>query len=99
MIASAPRRPAVVVIGGGYGGVGAAKALDEDADVILVEPKDAFQHNVAALRALVDPTWPDRIFLPYDHLLANGTVVRDQAVRVDAEGSSSPPGSDSAATS
>jgi NADH dehydrogenase FAD-containing subunit len=86
MIASAPQRPTVVVIGGGYGGVGAAKALDEDADVVLVDPKDAFQHNVAALRALVDPTWPDRIFLPYDHLLANGTVMRDHAMKVDADG-------------
>jgi NADH dehydrogenase FAD-containing subunit len=76
MIAPAPQRPTVVVIGGGYGGVGAAKALDEDADVVLVDPKDAFQHNVAALRALVDPTWPNRTFLPYGHLLANGTVMR-----------------------
>ena len=36
------RRPSVVVIGGGYGGVNVAKALDEVADVTLVEPKDAF---------------------------------------------------------
>ena len=42
-------RPTVVVIGGGYGGVNVAKALDEVADVTLVEPKDAFFHNVAAL--------------------------------------------------
>ncbi len=42
-------RPTVVVIGGGYGGVNVAKGLDDVADVVLVEPKDAFQHNVAAL--------------------------------------------------
>jgi apoptosis-inducing factor 2 len=76
----------VLVIGGGYGGVVVAKALDEAAQVILVEPKDAFQHNVAALRALVDPSWPARTFLPYDHLLARGTVVRDRAVEVDPHG-------------
>ena len=35
-------RPSVVVIGGGYAGVNVAKALDEVADVTLVEPKDAF---------------------------------------------------------
>jgi NADH dehydrogenase FAD-containing subunit len=85
MIASAPQRPTVLVMGGGYGGVNVAKELDEHAHVVLVEPKDAFQHNVAALRALVDPTWPSRIFLPYDHLLANGTFVRDRAVQVDAD--------------
>ena len=47
--------PTVVVIGGGYGGFAAAQALDEFADVVLVEPRDAFVHNVAALRALVEP--------------------------------------------
>ena len=59
------KQPAVVVVGGGYGGVNVAKALDDVTDVILVEPKDAFQHNVAALRALADPAWVERIFLPY----------------------------------
>ena len=42
-----------MVIGGGYGGVTTAKELDDVADIVLVEPKDAFVHNVAALRALV----------------------------------------------
>jgi apoptosis-inducing factor 2 len=84
MNTSAPQQPTVVIIGGGYGGVNAAKALDEHAQVTLIEPKDAFQHNVAALRALVDPAWTERIFLSYDHLLAHGTVVRDRAVRVES---------------
>jgi NADH dehydrogenase FAD-containing subunit len=38
----------------------------------------------AALRALVEPTWVSRIFLPYDHLLEHGTVVRDHAAHVTA---------------
>lgn len=71
------------MIGGGYGGVNAAKALDEGLDVVLVEPKDTFVHNVGALRALVEPTFLPRIFLPYDHLLAHGRVVRDRAVQVE----------------
>ena len=78
-----PARPTAVVIGGGYGGVNTAKALDDIADVVLVEPKDAFVHNVAALRALVDPSWLPRIYLPYDGLLARGRVVRDRAAKVD----------------
>jgi len=73
----------VVVVGGGYGGIAVAKALDETSDVVLVEPKDAFMHNIAALRALVDPSWLPRIFLPYDGLLSNGRVVRDRAAVVD----------------
>lgn len=72
----------VVVIGGGYGGFKVAKELDNDADVVLVERKDAFVHNVAALRAAVDPDWAPRIFLPYHGLLKRGRVVRDLAVLV-----------------
>jgi NADH dehydrogenase FAD-containing subunit len=75
--------PSVVVLGGGYGGVNAAKALDEVADVTLVDPTEAFVHNVAAWRALVEPEWLDRIFLPYEHLLAHGRFLRDRAVAVD----------------
>src|SRR5580704_6011429 len=76
-------KPTVVVVGGGYGGIAVAKALDETSDVVLIEPKDAFMHNIAALRALVDPSWPSRIFFSYEGLLANGRVVRDRAVLVD----------------
>jgi NADH dehydrogenase FAD-containing subunit len=78
-----PGRPTVVVVGGGYGGIAVAKALDETSDVVLVEQKDAFMHNIAALRALVDPSWLPRIFLPYAGLLTNGRVVRDRAIVVD----------------
>ena len=83
MTDSSATRPTVVVIGGGYGGANVAKALDDVADVVLVEPKDAFQHNVAALRALADPAWLPRIFLPYGGLLARGRVVPDRAVKVE----------------
>jgi NADH dehydrogenase FAD-containing subunit len=76
-------KPTVVVVGGGYGGTAVAKALDESTNVVLIEPKDAFMHNIAALRALVDPTWLSKIFLPYGGLLANGRVVRDRAAVVD----------------
>jgi len=76
-------RPSVVVVGGGYGDINAAKALDDVADVTLVDPTEAFVHNVAAWRALVDPEWLERIFYPYEHLLAHGRFVRDRAVAVD----------------
>jgi NADH dehydrogenase FAD-containing subunit len=72
----------VVIVGGGYGGATAAKALDDVADVMLVEPKDAFEHNVAALRAVTDAHWADRMFVPYDGLLRRGALRRDRAVRV-----------------
>jgi apoptosis-inducing factor 2 len=77
-------RPTVVVVGGGYGGTAVAAVLDATTNVVLVEPKEAFMHNVAALRALVDPSWLPKIFLPYDGLLANGRVVHDRAAIVEA---------------
>ncbi|CAM3275948.1 NAD(P)/FAD-dependent oxidoreductase [Stackebrandtia soli] len=76
----------VVVVGGGYGGIAVAQSLDADADVVLIDPKDAFVHNVAALRAVVDPTWADQMFFPYETLLKNGRVVRDWVVSVDRWG-------------
>ncbi|WP_406674855.1 FAD-dependent oxidoreductase [Nonomuraea sp. N2-4H] len=76
-------RTTVAVIGGGYGGITVAKELDGVTDVVLVEPRDTFVHNVAALRGLTDPGWTDRMFLPYDRLLERGTIIRDRAVRVD----------------
>jgi NADH dehydrogenase FAD-containing subunit len=76
-------RSSVVVLGGGYGGIRAAKALDDVADVTLVDPTEAFVHNVAAWRALVEPSWLERIFFPYEHLLAEGRFIRDRAVAVD----------------
>src|ERR1700677_1236938 len=85
MTGDEPRQPTVVIVGGGYGGTAVPKALDETANVVLVEPKDAFMHNVAALRALVDPTWLPRIFMPYDGLLTHGRVVRDRAARVEPD--------------
>src|SRR5712671_833627 len=83
MIDSSNSRASVVVVGGGYGGINAAKALDDVADVTLVDPTEAFVHNVAAWRALVEPEWVERIFLPYEHLLAHGRFVRDRAVEVE----------------
>ncbi|KAA2253812.1 FAD-dependent oxidoreductase [Solihabitans fulvus] len=76
----------VAVIGGGYGGASVAKALDEDTEVVLIEPKDAFVHAAGSLRALVKPDWADNIFFSYDRLLKRGRVVRDRAVSVDPGG-------------
>jgi hypothetical protein len=77
-------RPSVVVLGGAYGGINGAKALDDVADVTLVDPTEAFVHNVAAWRTLVEPEWLDRIFIPYADLLAHGRFVRGPAVEVDS---------------
>ncbi|KDN83765.1 NAD(P)/FAD-dependent oxidoreductase [Kitasatospora cheerisanensis] len=76
----------VVVIGGGYGGASVAKALQGEAEVVLVDPRDAFVNVAGSLRALVRPDWAGSMFFPYETLLTGGRVVRDRAVSVDPGG-------------
>ncbi|WP_454049999.1 FAD-dependent oxidoreductase [Cellulomonas sp. Marseille-Q8402] len=76
----------VVVVGGGYGGTRVASLLDDVADVVLVEPKDAFVHASAALRAAVDPEWEERVFFPYTRLLGRGRVVQQRVEHATSTG-------------
>ncbi|XVQ86550.1 FAD-dependent oxidoreductase [Microbispora siamensis] len=76
----------VVVVGGGYGGSAVAKALDAEADVVLIDPRDAFVNTAGSLRALTQPDWAGTMFFPYDQWLRRGTVVRERAVSVDPGG-------------
>ncbi|MEV0644451.1 FAD-dependent oxidoreductase [Phytomonospora sp. NPDC050363] len=76
----------VAVIGGGYGGSALAKALDEHAHVVLIDPKDAFVHSAGSLRALVRPDWAPNMFFPFDTLLTHGRLIRQRAASVDPAG-------------
>lgn len=76
----------VAIIGGGYAGYALARVLDEHIDTTLIEAREAFVHNVAAIRAVADPNLvPDLIF-PYDNLLRKGRVVRGRAATVGPGG-------------
>src|SRR3954447_22810501 len=76
----------VVVIGGGYGGTLAAKELDAEANVILIDPREGFVNAAASLRALTCPDWAPNAFFPYGTLLERGRVIRDRAILVDRKG-------------
>ncbi|MGF7236702.1 MAG: NAD(P)/FAD-dependent oxidoreductase [Frankia sp.] len=76
----------VVVIGGGYGGSAVAKALDSEANVVLIDPRDGFVNSAASLRALVQPDWAPNMCFPFETLLTRGTAIRDRAVAVDSGG-------------
>jgi NADH dehydrogenase FAD-containing subunit len=73
----------IVIVGGGYAGTILARTLDPVAEVVLIEPKDAFIHNVAAIRAVVDPAWLNKLILPYDRLLKRGRVLRDRVAAIE----------------
>ncbi|XP_060896443.1 apoptosis-inducing factor 2 [Labrus mixtus] len=56
----------VVVVGGGFGGIAAAQQLKSQGfSFTLIDMRDAFHHNVAALRASVKPGFAQRTFIPY----------------------------------
>jgi NADH dehydrogenase FAD-containing subunit len=76
----------VVVIGGGYGGSLVAKELDSEADVTLIDPREAFVNAAASLRALTRPDWAHNAFFSFATLLQQGRVIRDRAVSVDPKG-------------
>ncbi|MFG2671249.1 NAD(P)/FAD-dependent oxidoreductase [Streptomyces sp. NPDC048445] len=76
----------VAVIGGGYGGAAVAKALESEADVVLIDPRDAFVNAAASLRALTRPDWAGNMFFPFETLLTKGRVIRDRAASVDGGG-------------
>jgi len=72
----------VVIVGGGYAGVTLAKELDGAFDVVLVERKDRFYHNVGAMRAYAGASLFSRLLIPYDRLLQRGRVVFEEIVSI-----------------
>ena len=73
----------VAIIGGGYAGFNLARLLDAHVDVTLIEAREAFVHNVAAIRATVAPELLDQIVIPYDRLLKRGRVIHGRAAAID----------------
>ncbi|XP_076807056.1 ferroptosis suppressor protein 1-like [Clavelina lepadiformis] len=56
----------VVIVGGGYAGARLAKELNGRGDFTLIDPKDALHHNMAALRAAIEPGFAKKTFIPYE---------------------------------
>lgn len=55
-----------MVVGGGYGGMSLAVGLKRyRANYMLVDSRDAFHHNVAAVRAVVEPGFAKKTMIPY----------------------------------
>ncbi|XP_058399267.1 ferroptosis suppressor protein 1 isoform X2 [Diceros bicornis minor] len=56
----------VVIVGGGFGGIAAASKLQAlSIPFVLVDMKDSFHHNVAALRASVESGFAKKTFISY----------------------------------
>ncbi|XP_073209630.1 ferroptosis suppressor protein 1 isoform X3 [Lepidochelys kempii] len=56
----------VVIVGGGFGGIAAARQLKSwGIPFVLVDMRDAFHHNVGALRASVESGFAKKTFISY----------------------------------
>eukprot|EP00611_Tribonema_gayanum_P019923 TRINITY_DN3547_c0_g1_i3.p1 TRINITY_DN3547_c0_g1~~TRINITY_DN3547_c0_g1_i3.p1 ORF type:complete len:395 (-),score=144.26 TRINITY_DN3547_c0_g1_i3:687-1871(-) len=74
----------VVVIGGGYAGAAAARALDSNFNVTLVARQQRLVHDAAGVRAGVVPGWETRVAIPLDGLLSRGKLLGGvEATKVD----------------
>lgn len=76
----------LVIVGAGYAGFNLARLLDAHVDVTLIEAREAFVHNVAAIRAVAQPRLIAQIVIPYDRLLKRGRVEQGRAVAIDGTG-------------
>ncbi|KFK26338.1 hypothetical protein AALP_AA8G234800 [Arabis alpina] len=72
----------VVVIGGGIAGSLAAKLLQFDADVTLIDPKEYFEITWASLRSMVEPSFAERTVINHKSYLKNGRVVTSPAIDI-----------------
>ncbi|XP_054814516.1 uncharacterized protein LOC129315035 [Prosopis cineraria] len=72
----------VVIVGGGFAGAVLAKTLQNHANVTLIDPKEYFEIPWAALRALVDPSFPERIVINHRDYFKKGNLVTSGAVNI-----------------
>lgn len=74
----------LTIIGGGYAGIMLARAMQDHADITVIEPRDKWVHNVAMIRAMARPELLDQIIMPYDNLLKNGRIIHARATGIGA---------------
>ncbi|XP_029963389.1 ferroptosis suppressor protein 1 [Salarias fasciatus] len=75
----------VVVVGGGFGGIIAAQRLkSQNVKFTLIDMRDAFHHNIGALRASVQSGFARRTFIPYAETFGD-SFVQGHVERVDTE--------------
>ncbi|XP_057819052.1 uncharacterized protein LOC131032140 [Cryptomeria japonica] len=66
---AAVQKKRVVIVGGGVAGANAAKALEDHADVTLIDPKEYFEVPYAKLRCMVEPGFAEKsVFLHSEYL-------------------------------
>lgn len=75
-------QPRVVIVGGGPGGLSAAKKLNGSADVTLIEAKGWHEINWATPRVLTDPAFVAQVVHPYSAVPDIGRLVPGRVTAV-----------------
>lgn len=76
-------QPNVIIVGGGYGGLRTAAALNGHARVTVIDRNDYFHHKSAALRGMLFDGWADRIYVDFKTLGMDCEFVQGTVERVD----------------
>lgn len=72
----------IVIVGGGFAGSTAARKLEADFDVTLIDTKDYFEFTPGVLRTIVDPSHLDSIQVRHEDYLRQAKFVHDEVIRV-----------------
>ncbi|KAG0494439.1 hypothetical protein HPP92_005433 [Vanilla planifolia] len=76
------RRARIVVVGGGVAGSVLAKAVQQFADVVLIDPKEYFEVPWADLRSTVELSFAERSTINHSEYLKNGKIITSAAVNL-----------------
>ena len=69
----------VVIVGGGFAGIGSARLLEGSCQVTVVEQCSHYHIPIPSVRAIVDEEMAWKQFVPYDKSLKRGKVVQGTA--------------------
>lgn len=78
-----PSKKRVVIIGGGFAGSTAARKLENDFDVTLIDTKDYFEFTPSVLRTIVEPEHIKKIQALHKSYLNTAVIVKGNAKEVD----------------
>lgn len=74
----------VVIIGGGFAGTTAAKMLEQEFAVTLIDIKNYFEFTPGILRTVLEPAHIRKIQSLHGHYLHKATIVTDTVIAVDS---------------
>src|SRR3989344_843508 len=73
----------VLIIGGGFAGSTAARMLEKDFDVTLIDSKDYFEFTPGILRTLLEPKHVEKIQVLHKNYLKKTRIIKGIVESID----------------